>query len=176
MGLTILAYQRRKQMNSKSLWDLDPFKFNTTTVGFDGMVKKLQQSMMDAAPQGYPPYNIKKVDSGKYVIEMAVAGFGKSDIEITLKDGKLVVEGKAKSDDVSEYLHKGIAERGFNRSFTLADKVEVNNADMINGMLRIWLDFIAEQEAAPKKIKINEPPENEVSKSELLQETKKSGE
>ena len=157
-------------MNTKSLWDLDPFKFNTTTVGFDDMVKKLQQSMMDAAPQGYPPYNIKKVDSGKYVIEMAVAGFGKSDIEITLKDGKLVIEGQAKSDDTAEYLHKGIAERGFTRQFTLADKVEVNNADMLNGMLRIWLDFIAEQEAAPKKINIETP---EDSKAELLQESKK---
>ena len=161
-----------KDINTKSLWgDLDPFKFTTTTVGFDDMVKKLQQSMIDAAPPGFPPYNIKKVDSGKYVIEMAVAGFGKSDIEITMDGSKLTVEGKSKSDDTAEYLHKGIAERGFTRSFTLADKVEINNADMMNGMLRIWLDYIAEQEAAPKKIKINEPEDDKPpTDKKLLQE------
>jgi molecular chaperone IbpA len=102
---------------------------------------------------GYPPYNIRQVKDNKYVIEMAVAGFGKSDIEITMEDNKLVIKGNAK-DEEGEYLYKGIANRGFNREFTLADKVEIKDAELVNGMLKVWLENIVKTQDAIKKIAI----------------------
>jgi molecular chaperone IbpA len=103
----------------------------------------------------YPPYNIKKVDENKYVIEMAVAGFGKQDLELELQDGTLTIKGNVSSED-ADYIYKGIAERAFTRQFTLADTVEVKNADLINGMLKIWLERFIPEEKKPKKISIGD--------------------
>jgi molecular chaperone IbpA len=102
----------------------------------------------------YPPYNIKQVKENKYVIEMAVAGFAKTDIEVTLEGNKLVVKGAAKEDelDTSEYLFKGIANRNFNREFKIADKVEIENAELANGMLKIWLSNMVKAQDIIKKI------------------------
>ena len=137
----------------------DPFEFPkqfNTTVGFEPILKRLAE-MSEAMPKipTYPPYNIKKVDENKYVIEMAVAGFGKQDIELELEDGKLTVKGNITADD-GEYLYKGIAERAFTRQFTLADTVEIKNADIINGMLKIWLERFIPEDKKPKKIPIGE--------------------
>lgn len=145
----------------------DPFSFSTsfpkqfnTTVGFEPILKRLAEitETMPKIPT-YPPYNIKKIDENKYVIEMAVAGFGKQDLELELQDGTLTVKGNVVSDD-SEYLYKGIAERAFTRQFTLADTVEIKNADLINGMLKIWLERFVPEEKKPKKINIGETPDN----------------
>lgn len=136
----------------------DPFSFSkqlNTTVGFEPIIKKLVE-MTETLPKisTYPPYNIKKIDENKYVIEMAVAGFGKQDIELELEDGKLTVKGSITSD-AGDYLYKGIADRAFTRQFTLADTVEVKNADLINGMLKIWLERFIPENKKPKKIPIN---------------------
>jgi len=144
----------------------DPFSFNksidkfNTTVGFEPILKRLAESFesMPKLPT-YPPYNIKKVDENKYVIEMAVAGFGRQDIELELQDGILTVKGSITSED-ADYLYKGIADRAFTRQFTLADAVEVKNADLINGMLKIWLERFIPEEKKPKKINIGEKPED----------------
>ena len=88
---------------------------------------------------------------------MAVAGFAKSDIEVTLDGNKLVVKGNAKEDELKEdetYFFKGIANRNFERSFTLADKIEIKDADMVNGMLRVWLESLVQTQDAIKKIAI----------------------
>jgi molecular chaperone IbpA len=132
-----------------------PKQFNTT-VGFDEILKRLA-SASENFPKitTYPPYNIRKVDENKYVIEIAVAGFGKQDLEIELQDGTLVVKGSVESKDTTDYLFKGIADRAFTRSFTLADTVEVKNADLINGMLKIFLERFIPEEKKPKKININ---------------------
>lgn len=125
-------------------------------VGADRVMKKLA----DIADQSvqvvtkYPPYNIKKVDEDRYVIEMAVAGFGKTDLDIELQEGKLRVSGNVKSDEDAEYLYKGIAERGFTREFTLADNVEVKSSSLVNGMLKVWLEAFTPEEKKPKKIDI----------------------
>jgi molecular chaperone IbpA len=136
----------------------DPFSFPklNTTVGFEPMLKKLAE-ISETLPkmQTYPPYNIKQVDENKYVIEMAVAGFGRHDLELELQDGVLTIKGSITTDD-GEYLHKGIADRAFTRKFTLADTVEVKNADLINGMLKIWLERFIPEEKKPKKISIGE--------------------
>lgn len=150
----------------------DPFSFGPSlaksVIGFDDVVKKLKEAT-DHLPKipTYPPYNIVKVDENKYVIEIAVAGFGRQDIDIELQDGVLVVKGSVESKDATDYLFKGIADRAFTRSFTLADTVEVKNADLINGMLKIFLERFIPEEKKPKKINIDG---NETTTKQFLTE------
>lgn len=142
----------------------DPFAFSTftkqlnTTVGFEPILKKLAE-ISDTMPKipTYPPYNIRKVDENKYVIELAVAGFGKQDLEIELQDGTLKIAGNVQNEETDDnYIFKGIANRAFTRAFTLADTVEVKNADLVNGMLKIWLERFIPEDKKPKKINIGE--------------------
>jgi molecular chaperone IbpA len=128
-------------------------------VGADRVMKRLADIADQSAqmmPIKYPPYNIKKVDENRYVIELAVAGFGKADIDIELQEGKLSILGKCDSAESTEYLYKGIAERGFKREFTLADNVEVKSSSLANGMLKIWLEAFIPEEKKPKKVKIDD--------------------
>jgi len=131
---------------------LDPF-----TVGFDdvlGQIRDISETVAKATP-GYPPYNIKQVKDNKYVIEMAVAGFGKTDIEVTLDGNKLVIKGAVvEGDDADNYIFKGIANRNFTRQFTLADKIEIKDAEIANGMLKVWLENIVKAQDVVKKIAI----------------------
>jgi len=137
-----------------SLTSFDPF-----SVGFDKTFKLLASHLdgIGKSLPGYPPYNIKKVDDNKYVIEMAVAGFAKTDIEITMENGKLIIAGNTTPDenDVT-YFYKGIAERAFTRQFTLADSVEIKDAHLMNGILKIILEQIIPDSKKPKKIEITE--------------------
>jgi len=136
--------------------DLDKF-----FVGFDDQfnrMAKLHDEVTKNIPN-YPPYNIKKVDDNKYAIELAVAGFAKQDIELEFVDNKLIVTGKATEDsDNDTFLWKGIANRAFTRTFVLDDQVEIQNAEMLNGMLKIFLERIIPEHKKPKKIEINEKP------------------
>jgi molecular chaperone IbpA len=128
-------------------------------VGADRVMKKLADIADQSAqmmPIKYPPYNIKKVDENRYVIELAVAGFGKADIDIELQECLLSIRGKCDSPESTEYLYKGIAERGFKREFTLADNVEVKSSSLVNGMLKIWLEAFIPEEKKPKKVEIND--------------------
>jgi len=130
-------------------------EFEPFFVGFDNHFDKLTKIHDEFAKNipNYPPYNIKKVDEDKYVVEIAVAGFAKQDIEITLENGKLIVKGNMNEDD-KNYLFKGIATRAFTRTFALTDTIEVKNADLINGMLKIFLENIIPEHKKPKKIDI----------------------
>jgi molecular chaperone IbpA len=135
---------------------LDPY-----TVGFDKLYRDIEEvtKAVQKSVPSYPPYNIKQVSKNKYVIEMAVAGFAKSDIEVTLEGNKLVIKGSAKENDINEeesFLFKGIANRNFTRAFTLADKIEIKDAEMVNGMLRVWLENFVQTQDAIKKIAIKE--------------------
>ena len=137
---------------------LDPF-----TVGFDDVLDQIRdvtETVAKVTP-GYPPYNIKQVKDNKYVIEMAVAGFAKTDIEVLLEGNKLVIKGSVvdSSDDVDNYIYKGIANRNFNRAFTLADKVEIKDAEIANGMLRVWLENMVKVQDAVKKITVKSKDE-----------------
>lgn len=134
--------------------------FDRLWVGFDDQLARMAE-MHDAIAKNipnYPPYNLKKVDENKYVIEMAVAGFAKSDIEVTMEDGKLIIEGKVKDDtkeDESEqYLFQGLANRAFKRAFTLSDHIEINNAEYLNGILKVVLEKIVPEHKKPKKISV----------------------
>ena len=127
-------------------------------IGFEDTVNLLQRATQQAAKSvGYPPYNIKQVKENKYVIEMAVAGFTKSDIDITLDGKKLTIKGTAKEEDQLEnYLYRGLANRAFERTFTLHDQVEIKDAELVNGMLKVWLENIIKTQDAIKKISIKE--------------------
>ena len=150
-------------------------------VGYEPMVKRLEEaheSLTKVIPN-YPPYNIVKVDDNKYVIEMAVAGFGKSNLDIEIQDGTLVVSGQSQLADMYEeginntYIYKGIADRNFTRKFSIADSVEIKNADLINGMLKIWLENIIPDNKKPKKVDINDPSEPVKTNKQFLAEKNK---
>ena len=131
-------------------------KFDPFSIGFNDMFNELE-SMSKAVAKAatYPPYNIKQVKDNKFIIEMAVAGFAQSDIEITLEGNKLVIKGNTEDSETPEnFLFKGIANRNFTREFKLADKVEIENAELVNGMLKIWLENMVKTQDAIKKISI----------------------
>ena len=142
--------------------------FDRFFVGFDKVAEKMATIADQTATLAtkYPPYNIKKIDENRYTIEMAVAGFAKQDIEIELADSKLVIKGNVKSGEPAEkdskceftwpeILYQGLAMRPFTRQFTLADNVEVRNAELLNGILKIILEAIIPEHKKPKKIEIN---------------------
>lgn len=134
--------------------------FDKLFVGFDdtyNRITKLHDDLTKNIPN-YPPYNIKKVDDNRYVIEIAVAGFSKSEIEVEFADDKLIVRGNAKDDDTSDWLYKGIATRNFTRTFALDDKIEIKGAALVNGMLKIALEKIIPDHKKPKKIEVADEP------------------
>jgi len=138
------------------LTTLDLPNFHRATIGFDRMFDELERTFANSQSNGYPPYNIAQINEDEYMISLAVAGFGMDNLEIT-KDGNILrVEGTSpKGDETVNYLHKGIGGRNFRREFTLADHVEVQNANLELGMLNIHLKREVPEELQPKKIKIN---------------------
>lgn len=132
-----------------------------TMVGFDRMASMIDSAARLDGAQGYPPYNIERVADDEFAIEVAVAGFGEDDLEIETKDGLLTVAGrKAPVDEESEerqFLHRGIAERGFLRRFQLADHVIVTGAVLKNGLLRVELVRELPEAKKPRKIEIGAP-------------------
>lgn len=144
-------------MTNLSIFDPSFFSnFSKSAVGFDDMFRRIAD-FSETLPKipAYPPYNIVKTGENTYAIEIAVAGFGKQDIELTLEDNVLTVKGSITADNSNDYVFKGIADRAFTRKFTLADTIEVQNADLINGMLKIWLERFIPESKKPKKIEIN---------------------
>ena len=157
----------------------DMFKdFDKFYVGFDDQFNKLAKLHDDITKNipNYPPYNIKKVEDNKYIVEIAVAGFSKSEIEVEFADDKLIVRGNAKDDSQGgDYLFKGIAARNFTRTFALNDQIEIKGADLVNGMLKIALERIIPEHKKPKKIAVNEvPTTSKKAKAELLIEDGKT--
>lgn len=140
-----------------SFFSQDVFKdFDKFFVGFDEQFSKMQKLHDDVTKNipNYPPYNIRKVDDTHYVIEMAVAGFGQNEIDIEIDGGKLVVKGNVKADESEDFLFKGIAARAFTRTFALNDQVEVKDAELFNGMLKIALERLIPEAQKPKKVPV----------------------
>ena len=132
---------------------LDIFgQFRPLTIGFDRYFDELNR-LSSHTQTNYPPYNIVKEDAENFSIELAVAGFGKKDIEITKEKTLLTIEGKI-NEDSKDFVHKGLASRAFKRSFTLADDVEVKGADMSDGILHVKLMRVIPEEDKPVSIKI----------------------
>lgn len=137
-----------------SVFDLNK-AFDPFSVGFESILDDLKKVSKNYPT--YPPYNIRKVKEDTYVIEMAVAGFTKNDLEVTLDGNKLVVRGTSHDNpQESNFIFKGIADRNFVRTFTLSDKVEIKDAEMVNGMLKIWLESLLNTQNAVKKIAIKD--------------------
>ena len=135
----------------------DPFdRVKTYSIGFDRMFDTLFDES-SVATTNYPPYNIVKVSDTNYAIQIAVAGFGKDDIEIETKENTLTVKSVEKKEELVDevtYLHKGISNRAFTRSFTIADDVVVKGATFENGLLNVELERIIPEEKKPRLIKI----------------------
>jgi molecular chaperone IbpA len=122
------------------------------------MFDQLNRTFMNSKADGtYPPHNVVKIDDTHYAIELAVAGFAEDEIDVELKENVLTVKGERKRDDATEleYLHKGISNRDFTRTFPLAEHIEVRGAKVKNGILAIALEQVIPEEQKPKKIQIS---------------------
>ena len=138
-----------------------------STVGFDRMARLLDSATrVDEQAVSYPPYNIEKLGEDDYRITMAVAGFGEDELDVTLREGTLIVTGKAEAKTTSEngtekaerkFLHRGIAQRAFERRFQLADHIQVSGARLENGLLHIELVREIPEAMKPRQIAISGP-------------------
>lgn len=125
-----------------------------STVGFDRLARLLDTAV-DEQSWSYPPYNIEKMGENQYRITMAVAGFSEADLDITSQDHTLVVAGRGnKGEATSQYLHRGLAARAFERRFELAEHIRVSGATLANGLLHIDLVREVPEALRPRKIEI----------------------
>jgi len=144
-------------VTSKALSLFDNFNQLTPyAVGFDRVFDDLARYVDNTTTStgGFPPYNIRKEGDYGYVIEMAVAGFSKKDIEVEVADGTLSIRSVKENIDDDSDIYRGIAYRKFNRKFTIADDVVVNGAKLENGMLNINLERIIPEEKKPRLITV----------------------
>ncbi|MFH7527508.1 Hsp20 family protein [Aeromonas enteropelogenes] len=125
-----------------------------SAIGFDRLAN-LIESAASNGNAGYPPYNIEQLGDSDYRISMAVAGFTQEELELSFQENLLMVKGNKQADTERNYLYQGIAERGFERRFQLADYVRVKGADLKNGLLHIDLVREVPEAMKPRKIEIN---------------------
>lgn len=142
--------------NTLTIRSLDIPSIHKFGIGFEDLFDELIRANQQATTN-YPPYNIVKHGEDRFSIEVAVAGFKEGDIFITLEKNQLNVRGEkaVNLDEPCEYLHRGISSRNFNRTWTLADHVEVKGADVSDGILTVKLERIIPEEQKPKRIEIN---------------------
>ncbi|MCI0752906.1 Hsp20 family protein [Teichococcus vastitatis] len=128
-----------------------------SAIGFDRLARLMDTARAAADGPAYPPYNIEKTGDDSYVLTMAVAGFGPEDLDITSQDNVLLVSGKAKAENDQDrrYLHRGIAGRAFERRFVLADHIQVEGADLANGLLHVALKREVPEALKPRRIAIS---------------------
>jgi len=136
---------------------LEPF-----FLGFDDSFNKLLglKNDLNKHISSYPPYNLVKLHDNEFVLEFAVAGFDKKDVKVTVDNGKLTVSGLISNDtkdneDTEEYLHKGIATRSFSSTFALGEHVQVEDAQMRDGLLIIYVKKYVPKHLQPRQIEIN---------------------
>ena len=124
-------------------------------IGFDRVFDAVTRlhTVEGGQSSSFPPYNIKKLDAENYEIQIALAGFSKSELDITVEDGNLVVKGEQKKSE-DDFLHKGIAERNFTRTWALADEVKVTGSKLKDGVLSISLVHEIPEEKKPTSIEI----------------------
>lgn len=134
-------------------YDLTPLY--RSAIGFDRLAQLAEHAASNKGNSGYPPYNIELINEHRYRITMAVAGFSMEELDITSEGDKLLVKGiKAEEKEERKYLYQGIAERGFERTFQLADYVTVIGANLENGLLNIDLKREIPEAMKPRKIEI----------------------
>jgi molecular chaperone IbpA len=134
-------------------------------------MEKMLDSNISKTVSTFPPHNILKLDDNRYIVELAVAGFSKGEIDITVDDGNLIIKGeKEDKENEGQYLHKGIGTRSFTKTLRIADTVEVKGAEFKDGILKIGLENIVPEHKKPKKIEIG--TELKSFRPQLLQEEK----
>ena len=128
-----------------------------STIGFDRLTQLIDAAThTDSGTLSYPPYNIEATGENAYRLTMAVAGFAAEDLDVTAKEGVLLVTGKARKDeDKARYLHRGLARRAFERRFQLADHIQVAGASLDNGLLHVDLVREVPEALKPRKIAIS---------------------
>ena len=153
LGSMIKLAEKEKQMVINNTLDLfkDPF------IGFGRELDRLANVREAAVKQSFPPYDIIQHKEDQFTLSLAVAGFNKSEIDVSVKDGTLIIKGdqdEPELDKGSSYLYKGIARRKFTRTFALGEYMEVTGADMIDGILNVSVSRVIPEEKKPKTIKI----------------------
>jgi molecular chaperone IbpA len=159
LGLTINLANKGGKMTSKDLSifnSLRPF-----SIGFDDMFDQFESMLGGngvSVQSNYPPYNIRKAGKDKYAIEIALAGFNKNDVEVEYEDNLLTVKTKqikkTNEKDGNEIIHRGISQRSFARSFTIADDIKVGDAELKDGLLTISCEKIIPEAKKKKLIEI----------------------
>jgi molecular chaperone IbpA len=140
---------------------------NPWSIGFEHVFRQLEEVHSAMANDNYPPHNIVKIDDDHFVVELAVAGFGETELDISVQNGVLTVTGS--KEDTRAYVHKGISTRKFTRSWTLNEHVDVKGAALDNGILTIQLERNVPEAERPRKVKIGEK-KAESSKKTFLSE------
>ena len=131
-----------------------------SAVGFDRLAALLDSAASADSASGYPPYNIERTDENAYRVEIAVAGFKPEELNIEVKENLLTVQGrKAANDEPRRYLHRGLAERNFERRFQLADYVVVTDAQLNDGLLAISLKRELPEQLKARRIEITAAPQ-----------------
>jgi molecular chaperone IbpA len=136
---------------------MDGFDFSPlfrSTIGFDHLMRLVDSATRVDNGTSYPPYNIEVTGENTYRLTMAVAGFAADDLDLTVKENELLVSGRSKKDEAAEYLHRGLARRGFDRRFQLADHIKVTGAGLENGLLHVDLVREIPEAMKPRKIEI----------------------
>ena len=136
----------------RSAFDFAPYR--RSTIGFDRLFDLLEDSALGQGSENYPPFDLVKVDDNHYRISLAVAGFSRDEIDITAQQNQLIVSGRKNDDDKVDYIHRGIANRQFERRFGLADFIKVTDADLKDGLLSIDLVREIPEAMRPRKISI----------------------
>lgn len=143
-------------MNALTRFDTNSLaQLNRALIGFDRLFNDVERRFANSAQTNYPPYNILQHDENTFEVEVAVAGFDKEDISIEVDQNHLTIRGqRLKDEDASKYVHRGLAARDFERTFTLADHIEVGDAELTNGILRVKLTRIVPEALKPRLIAI----------------------
>jgi molecular chaperone IbpA len=142
--------------NNLTVGRIDLAPFRRFGVGFDRMFEEMERlsNLTSSANNGYPPFNLERISDEAYRITLAVAGFAESEIDVTVKENTLTIVGKkADSEEAArEFLHKGIANRSFERNFVLSERIVVKQASLADGMLVIDLEHVVPEELKARKI------------------------
>jgi molecular chaperone IbpA len=137
-----------------ALTRFDPTALNRALIGFDRLFDDVERRFANST-NNYPPYNILKHDENSFEIEVAVAGFDREDVTVEVDQNQLRIVGRrSKDDDAAKYIHRGLAARDFERVFTMADHMEVGEAEMTNGILRVKIHRVIPEALKPRLIAI----------------------
>lgn len=142
-------------MNALTRFDTTALQhLNRALIGFNRISNDFENRHVNSTTN-YPPYNVIQRDENNFEIEIAVAGFDKEDITVAVDQDQLIIKGnRTKDDDSEKYIHRGLAARDFERAFTLVDHVEVGDAELTNGILRVKLTRIVPEALKPRLINI----------------------